>query len=213
MPDENYSTGKMTNIAVFASGRGSNFLAIAKAVKSGSLKRINLALLVCDNPNAPVILKAKKLKVKVALVNPDLYPQRDDFEARVIRHLRDSKISLIVLAGFMRMLSASFVAAYKNRIINIHPSLLPAFKGSSGIKDAFDYGVKVTGVTVHFVDEKMDHGPVILQKEVKVEPKDTLSSLEERIHKIEHKLYPQAIKLVAGGKFKLQGRKAVFKKG
>jgi phosphoribosylglycinamide formyltransferase-1 len=213
MPDENYSTGKMTNIAVFASGRGSNFLAIAKAVKSGSLKRINLALLVCDNPNAPVILKAKKLKVKVALVNPDLYPQRDDFEARVIRHLRDSKISLIVLAGFMRMLSASFVAAYKNRIINIHPSLLPAFKGSSGIKDAFDYGVKVTGVTVHFVDEKMDHGPVILQKEVKVEPKDTLSSLEERIHKIEHKLYPQAIKLVAGGKFKFQGRKAVFKKG
>jgi phosphoribosylglycinamide formyltransferase-1 len=213
MPDENYSTGKMTNIAVFASGRGSNFLAIAKAVKSGSLKRINLALLVCDNPNAPVILKAKKLKVKVALVNPDLYPQRDDFEARVIRHLKDNKISLIVLAGFMRMLSASFVAAYKNRIINIHPSLLPAFKGSSGIKDAFDYGVKVTGVTVHFVDEKMDHGPVILQKEVKVEPKDTLSSLEERIHKIEHKLYPQAIKLVAGGKFKFQGRKAVFKKG
>ena len=213
MPDENYSTGKMTNIAVFASGRGSNFLAIAKAVKSGSLKRINLALLVCDNPNAPVILKAKKLKVKVALVNPDLYPQRDDFEARVIRHLKDNKISLIVLAGFMRMLSASFVAAYKNRIINIHPSLLPAFKGSSGIKDAFDYGVKVTGVTVHFVDEKMDHGPVILQKEVKVEPKDTLSSLEERIHKIEHKLYQQAIKLVAGGKFKFQGRKAVFKKG
>lgn len=187
----------MKNIAVLASGRGTNFSAIARAVKKRSLK-VNLALLVCDNPGAPVLNRAKRLKVRIALVKR---------EEEIIRSLRENKIDLVVLAGFMRLLSSDFVKAYRNRIINIHPALLPAFKGSQGIKDAFSYGVKITGVTVHFVDEQMDHGPIILQQEVVIGESDTLKSLEAKIHKVEHSLYPQAIKLIAQGRIKLKGRK------
>jgi phosphoribosylglycinamide formyltransferase-1 len=200
-----------TNIAVFASGRGSNFLAIAKAVKSGKLRKTNLAFLLCDNPNAPVISKAKKLKIKVILIKPEADSVKDDFENKVIRNLRENKIELIVLAGFMRILSRKFVAAYKNKIINIHPSLLPAFKGKEGIRDAYEYGVKVTGVTVHFVDERMDHGPIILQREVKIEGRDTLLSLENKIHRIEHQIYPKAIELFINNKLELKGRRIIVK--
>jgi phosphoribosylglycinamide formyltransferase-1 len=114
------------------------------------------------------------------------------------------------MAGFMRMLSPYLVGAYKNRIINIHPALLPSFKGAQAIKDAFDYGVKVTGVTVHFVDEAMDHGPIILQEEVALGESDTLKTLEEKIHKVEHELYPRAIKLITQGKVRLKGRKVII---
>lgn len=200
----------MKNIAVFASGRGTNFNAIAQAVKRGNLK-VNLALLVCDNPNAPVLDKAKSLGIKTCLVKREDFGSKKDFEKAVIRDLKKNKISLVVMAGFMRMLSPYFVKTYKNRIINIHPALLPSFKGARGIKDAFDYGVKVTGVTVHFVDEEMDHGPVILQKEVVIKESDSLGSLEERVHKIEHSLYPQAIGLIALGKARLKGRRVVIK--
>lgn len=197
----------MKNIAVFASGRGSNFSAIARAVKKGRIK-VNLALLVCDNPKAPVLNKARRLRIKTALVNREDFASKKDFEKEVIRSLKKEKIDLVVMAGFMRLLSPDFVKAYKNRIINIHPALLPSFKGAQGIKDAFGYGVKVTGVTVHFVDEETDHGPIILQKEIRVKEDDTLSSLEARIHKAEHLLYPEAIKLIASGKVRLKGRKA-----
>jgi len=196
----------MMNIAVFASGRGSNFSAIARAVKSGKLK-VNLALLVCDQPAAKVIAKARRAGVKVALVKRADFASKKDFEAKIIEYLEKEKIDLIALAGFMRMLGAELLQKYRGRIINIHPALLPAFKGSVGIKDAFDYGVKVTGVTVHFVDEEMDHGAIILQAPVKIEEADTLESLEARIHKIEHKLYPEAIQLFAAGKLQIEGRK------
>jgi len=200
-----------TNIAIFASGKGSNFLAIARAVRNGRLKNANLALLVCDNPSAPVIFKAKKLKVKVVLLRPDIFSSKNDFENKIIQHLKSEKIGLIVLAGFMRILSSGFVAAYKNKIINIHPTLLPSFKGKNGIRDAYEYGVKITGVTVHFVDEAMDHGPIIMQKEVKVEESDTLESLEDKIHKTEHKLYPEAIKLFINNKLKTDGRRVLVR--
>jgi len=194
------------NIAVFASGRGSNFNAINKAVKSGQIKA-RLALLVCDNPDALVIHKAKRLGIKVALVQSRDFASKKDFEARIIAHLENENIGLIVLAGFMRILSVRFVKKYKNRIINIHPSILPSFKGAEGIRDAYDYGVKVTGVTVHFVDQKMDHGPIILQAPVMIDENDTLKSLEEEIHKQEHKLYPQAIQLFIEKRLKIKGRK------
>ena len=194
------------NIAVFASGRGSNFEAIAESVESGVIK-INLALLVCDNPGAPVLAKARKAGVKVFLVKRGDFAQKKDFEGAIIRELKNNRIDLIVMAGFMRMLSPHIVKAFKFRIINIHPALLPSFKGACGIKDAFDYGVKVTGVTVHFVDEAMDHGPIILQKEVEISESDTLKSLEEKIHKVEHKLYPEAIELISEGKVRLKGRR------
>jgi phosphoribosylglycinamide formyltransferase-1 len=207
LPHENYKGEKMKmNIAVFASGRGTNFSAIIKAVKKGAIKA-NLSLLVCDNPRAGVIARAKRAKVKVALIKREDFPAKKDFEAKIIQRLKEEKIDLIVLAGFMRIIGRDILSHYKNRIINIHPALLPSFKGAQAIKDAFDYGVKLTGVTVHFVDEKTDHGPIILQQAVKVEESDTLESLEAKIHKVEHKLYPQAVKLFVEGKLKIEGRK------
>ncbi|MBU0503768.1 MAG: phosphoribosylglycinamide formyltransferase [Candidatus Omnitrophota bacterium] len=185
------------NIAVFASGRGSNFLAIAKEIKKGKLK-CSLLFLICDNPRAGVINKAKKMGIKVIL---------ESNETRIAEHIKREKINLIILAGFMRILSKEFIRKHQNRIINIHPSLLPSFKGKWGIKYAFDYGVRVTGVTVHFVDELIDHGPIILQDTVKINTNDTIHSLEERIHRIEHRIYPKAIKLFLEGKLSLKGRK------
>jgi len=194
------------NIAVFASGRGTNFSALARAVKKGKIKA-NLSLLVCDNPKAAVINKAKRAGIKVALVKREDFGNKKDFEAKVIQHLEENRVDLIVLAGFMRILSPELVQKYKGRILNIHPALLPSFKGEEGIKDAFDHGVKVTGVTVHFVDEEMDHGPIILQRQVAIEEDDTLESLEAKIHKVEHKLYPEAIKLFVEGRLTIEGRK------
>jgi phosphoribosylglycinamide formyltransferase-1 len=196
----------MKNIAIFASGKGTNFNAIAQAVKRGSLK-VNLALLVCDNPQAPVLSKAKEFKIKIALVKRGDFACKEDFEKEIINSLKEEKIDLIVMAGFMRLLGPDFVQAYRNRIINIHPALLPSFKGAHAIKDAFAYGVKITGVTVHFVDEHIDHGAIILQKEVKVKETDTLDSLEARIHRAEHLLYPEAIKVITLGRFRLKGRR------
>lgn len=200
----------MKNIAVFASGRGSNFSAIHAAIKKGKLKA-NLMLLVCDNPKAGVIRRAKKAQVKIALIPREDYEKRSDFEAKIIQELKLHHIDLIVLAGFMRLLSSEFVHKFKGRILNIHPSLLPSFKGTQGIKDAYDYGVKVTGVTVHFVDEKLDHGPIILQEPIKIEAKDNLMTLERKIHRLEHKIYPQAIRLYLEGRLFLRGRKVKIK--
>ena len=194
------------NIAVFASGRGTNFSAIAAAIKKGQIK-VDLSLLVCDNPKAGVLLRAKRAKVEVFLAQRKDFSSRQDFENAIIRALKKHKIELIVLAGFMRILSAGFVRRYYGRVINIHPSLLPAFKGECGIKDAFSYGVKATGVTVHFVDELTDHGPIILQQAVAVDECHTQKALEEKIHRIEHALYPRAIKLFSEGKLKIKGRK------
>lgn len=197
------------NIAVFASGSGSNFVAIAKAVKKRML-RVNLCLLICDNPEAPVIGKAARLKIPVLIVARNDFHSREAFEEQIIDALRARKVDLIVLAGFMRILSPAFVRNYSGRIINIHPALLPAFKGAHAIRDAFDYGVKVSGVTVHFVDELTDHGPIIMQKEVAVKESDSLQSLEARIHKAEHRIYPLALKLILNGKSAIKGRKVVF---
>jgi phosphoribosylglycinamide formyltransferase-1 len=189
------------NLAVFASGNGSNFSAIVKAIKQGKIK-VNSVILVCDKPGAFVIRRAQKAGVRVILADRKDFSSRNDFEAAIIERLNCYKIDLIVLAGFMRLLSPAFVKKYRNRILNIHPSLLPAFKGTHAIKDAFEHKLPFTGVTVHLVDEEMDHGRVILQAQVAIKPNDSLASLEKRIHSVEHKLYPQAIKLFYSGKIK-----------
>jgi phosphoribosylglycinamide formyltransferase-1 len=199
----------MKNIAVFASGRGSNFEAIVRAARNNRL-RCNISLLVCDKPDAPVIAKAQKAKVEVALFVRKDFSCKEDFERAIISRLRSAKIELIVLAGFMRMLSPLLVCEYRDRIINIHPALLPAFKGEQAIRDAFDYGVRWTGVTVHMVDEEMDHGPVILQEPVEIKKSDTLETLEARIHRVEHQIYPEAIRLMLKGKLRIAGRKVIF---
>ncbi|MBL7070202.1 MAG: phosphoribosylglycinamide formyltransferase [Candidatus Omnitrophica bacterium] len=196
----------MMNIAVLASGRGSNFSAIIRAAKKGKIKA-NLSLLVCDNPKAGAAGRAKRAGVKIAMVRREDFSSRDDFERKIIEHLQQNNIDLVVLAGFMRMLGHELISRYENKIINIHPALLPSFKGAHGIKDAFDYGVKVTGVTVHFVDGQMDHGPIILQSPLRIEEGDTPESLEAKIHKLEHKIYPEAIQLFLEGRLKPLGRR------
>jgi len=205
-----YHKDKKMNLAVLASGRGTNFAAMVKARKKGIFKA-NLSLVVCDQSKAGVIAKAKRAGVKAVLVKREDFSGKKDFEAQILKYLQEAKIDLIVMAGFMRMLSPEFVRRYRNRVINIHPSLLPSFKGAQAIKDAFDYGVKVTGVTVHLVDDQMDHGPIILQQAVVINKSDTPASLEARIHKIEYKLYSLGIKLFVEKRLKIKGRKVFIR--
>ncbi len=194
------------NIAVFCSGNGSNFQAIIDASKNGLLNA-DIALMVCDNPNAYAITRAKNAGIKALVLNINDFPSQEAFEARIIEKLVTEQIELICLAGYMRLLLPSFINKYREKIINIHPALLPSFKGIRGIKDALDYGVKVTGVTVHFVNEDMDAGPIILQEAVVVEENDTKETLADKIHKVEHRLYPKAVKLFIEGRLKVTGRR------
>ena len=196
----------LKNIAVLASGNGSNFQAIADAIKKGKLKA-HLKLLISDNPEAYCLQRAAKARVKAFIADRRDFSGRKDFEEQIILKLRSEKIDLIILAGFMRLLSGEFIKKYRGRVVNIHPSLLPVFKGAQAIKDAFDYGAKVSGVTVHFVDEEMDHGPIILQEPLKIKEGWSLEELEKNIHNLEHKIYPQVISLFLKGRLRLEGRK------
>lgn len=196
------------NIAVLCSGSGTNLQAIIDNVRSGYIPA-KIALVISDNKNAFALERAKKTGIETLALNPDDYKAREDFDKELIKNLKKRNVELVVLAGFMRLLSSYFIKEYKNRIMNIHPALLPSFKGTHGIKDALQYGVKVTGPTVHFVDEHLDHGPIIAQKCVEVADNDTEEALLERVHKEEHKIYSEAIKLFVEGKLKLKGRKVV----
>lgn len=192
--------------AIFVSGQGSNLQAIIEAVKAGEIKA-ELALVFSNNRKAYALERAQKAGIKTLFLDPKHYATPQSFERALVIHLKDEGIDFIVLAGYMRILTPFLIKIYAQRILNIHPSLLPSFKGVQGIKDAFTYGAKVTGVTVHFADEKMDHGPIILQEAVKITEKDTLESLAEKIHTLEHKLYPKAIQLFVDGHLKIKGRK------
>lgn len=196
-------------IAVFASGRGTNLAAIIK-VKDKGLLNIDIVLVISDNKKALALKRAQRAGIKAVFIDPARFSAREEFEQEMIKALEQETVDLIVLAGFMRILSPGFVSRFANKIINIHPALLPSFKGAHAIKDAFDYGVKVTGVTVHFVDENMDHGPIIIQKALTLDKDETPESLEAKIHKIEHKIYPEAIGLFVQGRLKIEGRKVLI---
>lgn len=194
------------NFAVFASGNGTNLQAIMDACRKKKIAG-TLKMVFSDKPDAGALDRARKAGVPcIAWIEAKAHKSREDFDRAVIRLLKAEQIDFVVLAGFMRILSPVFIRAYKNRILNIHPALLPAFKGAHAIRDSFDYGVKVAGVTVHIVDEEMDHGPIILQAAVELKPEDSLGSFEAKIHAIEHKLYPQAVDLFARGKIRIAGR-------
>ena len=199
------------NIAVFCSGHGSNFQAIVDASKT-RLFDASITIMVCDNKKAFALERAKKENIKTLLALRENFKTREDFENKIINQLEKDNIELICLAGFMRVLSREFVKRYKNRILNIHPALLPSFKGAEGIKDAFDHGVKVTGVTVHFATEELDSGPIIQQEPERIEEDDTQEALEQKIHAVEHKLYPEAIRLVAEDRLEVAGRKVKRKR-
>jgi len=194
------------NIAVFASGKGTNFSAIVNSVKCGYIKNITIKFLITDKKKALVRIKAKKEKIKDIFIDPRDYKSMLELDKKIIKLLRKENIDLIILAGYMRILSPYFIRSFKNKIINIHPALLPAFKGKNAIQRAFYYGCKITGVTVHFVDEKVDNGPIILQKSISIKNNMTLKSLEDKIHTLEHKLYPLAVKKITSNKVKISGR-------
>src|SRR5690606_7170376 len=182
----------MKKIAVFASGSGSNFQAIADSIKEGRLAA-EIAVLVCDKPGAKVIERASREMVDTLVFTPKNYPDKSFFEAEIVEVLREKNVDLIVLAGYMRLIGHTLLSAYSNKIVNIHPSLLPAFPGKDAIGQAFRAGVEKTGVTIHYVDEGMDTGPIIAQRELLIEPEDTLESIEEKVHRIEHEFYPQVL--------------------
>ncbi|MFH1664677.1 MAG: phosphoribosylglycinamide formyltransferase [Candidatus Omnitrophota bacterium] len=193
------------NIAVFVSGNGSNLQALIDEGERGGLAGGRITLVVSDRPGAFALERARKAGIRTFVLEPGGHTSREEYDKTVLRRLKEDNIGLVVLAGFMRILSDLFLETYGGRILNIHPTLLPSFKGAHGIKDAFEYGVKMTGVTVHFVTGELDAGPVALQSCVPVDEEDTLKSLEKKIHAVEHKLYPEAVRLFAEGRLKIDG--------
>lgn len=189
----------MKRLSIFVSGSGTNMENILKHVREGKIPA-EVPLIVCDKPGAGAIEKAKKFGVEVALIDRKAYSSKEDFEKEIIRRVEAAKIDFIVLAGFMRILSESFVKHFEGRIINIHPSYLPQFPGAHAIRDAFEAKVRETGVTVHFVIPEVDAGPIILQRKLVIEPRDTLETLEAKIHALEYELYPEALRVVLSGK-------------
>ena len=191
--------------AVFASGQGSNLQVIIHAVKSGEIKG-ELGLVFSNKRDALALKRAQEAGIKTLCMVAKDYVSRQSFERDLLIHLKEEGIEFIVLAGYMLLLTPFFIKAYPKKILNVHPSLLPSFKGVQGIKDAMTYGAKVTGVTVHFVDEKMDHGAIILQESVKIAEHDTLETLMEKVHHLEHRVYPKAIQLFVEKRLKIKGR-------
>ncbi len=201
-------SGQPLRIGVLLSGRGSNFLAIAKSIRTGKLHGAEIAIVVSNVADAPGIVAARELNLPTA-VYVSKGRSRAEHDADLIACLHDHKCDLVCLAGYMRLLSPAFIAAFPNSIINIHPSLLPAFPGLDAQQQAFDYGVKVAGCTVHFVDEHLDHGAIILQRTIPVLDTDDAHSLAERILAEEHIAYSEAIARVASGDYEIQGRRYV----
>lgn len=200
----------MLKIGVLASGRGSNFQSIIDSIEAG---RINakVGLLVVDKAGAYALERAKNHNIPHEFIDPKGFTDKDTFYVRIVDRMRSHGVGLVVLAGFMRIVRKPLLDAFPNRVMNIHPALLPAFPGLHGQGDAVDYGVKVSGCTVHFVDEGMDTGPVIIQAVVPVYDDDTEDSLSSRILKQEHRIYPEAISLFADGRLELRGRKVIVK--
>jgi phosphoribosylglycinamide formyltransferase 1 len=198
----------MKNLGILLSGRGSNFEAIAKNVVSGTIHDARIAIVVSNRADAGGITTAKALGLQ-ALVIPSKGKAREDHDREVVTALQQHKVDLVCLAGYMRLLSPWFVKQFPQRILNIHPSLLPAFPGLEAQEQAFAYGVKIAGCTVHFVDEELDHGPIIVQRAVPVLESDDEKTLAAKILQEEHVAYSEAINLVLDGKFRIVGRKFV----
>jgi phosphoribosylglycinamide formyltransferase-1 len=197
----------LKKIGVLLSGRGSNFQAIYQAIKSGFIENAEISVVISDKVDAKGLKFAEENGLNAVFVNPKEFASRINFDRKLIEILKSFKVDLICLAGFMRIISEEFVNAFENRILNIHPSLLPSFPGLNAQKQALEYGVKFTGCTVHFVDAKVDNGPIVLQAVVDIKDDDTVESLSERILKQEHKIYPMAVKLFVEDKLRISGRR------
>jgi len=195
-------------IGVLLSGRGSNFEALADSVASGKIPNAEIALVLSNREAAAGVERAKSRGLATQVI-PSKGLEREAYDRLVVAALNEAKVDLICLAGYMRLLSPYFVASFPQKILNIHPSLLPSFPGLEAQKQALDYGVKFAGCTVHFVDENLDAGPIVLQSVVPVEDGDTEETLSARILKEEHRIYSEAVKLILEGKYKIIGRRVV----
>ncbi len=199
----------MKNLGILLSGRGSNFEAIARNVATGVIHGAKIAIVISNRADAGGITKARELGLETLII-PSKGKVREDHDREVAAALQQHKVDLVCMAGYMRLLSPWFVKQFPLRILNIHPSLLPAFPGLEAQEQAFAYGVKVAGCTVHLVDEELDHGPIIVQKAVQVLPHDDEKTLAARILEQEHIAYSEAINLVLNQAFRVEGRKLVF---
>ena len=189
-------------VGVLLSGSGTNLQAILDAAGPD----YEVVVAVSDKADAHGLRRARDAGVAAVHVDPSFYEGREQFNAALVETLKEHNVELVCLAGFMRILAPNLVEAFENRILNIHPALLPAFPGAHAVLDAIAWGVKVTGTTVHLVDEEVDHGPIVLQRAVAVEPGDTEETLHDRIKLAEHELYPEAIRLFASGRLTIEGR-------
>jgi phosphoribosylglycinamide formyltransferase-1 len=196
-------------IGVLLSGRGSNFEALADSVSAGRIPDAEIALVLSNREGAPGIERARARGLPTRVISSKGL-EREAYDRQVVVALREANVELVCLAGYMRLLSPYFVAAFPQRILNIHPSLLPSFPGLESQKQALDYGVKFAGCTVHFVDENLDAGPIVLQAVVSVNEGDTEATLSARILKEEHRIYSEAVNIVLQGQYKIEGRRVVL---
>ncbi len=194
----------MKKLAVLASGQGTNLEAIFQAIENGKVAA-RVELVISDRPAAPALERARRRRIEARYVDPRPFARREEYDRALLEILRQGQADLVVLAGFMRILTPVLVQAFRLQIMNIHPSLLPAFPGLNAVEQALGYGVKVSGCTVHFVDEGLDSGPVILQEAVPVLQADTAETLHQRIHAAEYRLYPLAIDLFCRNKLTIKG--------
>jgi phosphoribosylglycinamide formyltransferase-1 len=195
-------------IGVLLSGRGSNFEALAESIASGKIPSAEIAMVISNREGAPGIERAKARGFATRVI-PSKGLERETYDRQVVAVLNEHKVDLVCLAGYMRLLSPYFVASFPNRILNIHPSLLPSFPGLESQRQALEYGVKFAGCTVHFVDENLDAGPIVLQAVVPVKDDDTEVSLSARILQEEHRIYSEAVRIVLEGRYKIEGRRVI----
>ena len=191
-----------TRLAVLASGGGTNLQALLDDAVVGSW----VALVVSDRAEARALERARSRDVEAAFLDPAAFRDRAGFDRAIVELLRDRRIDLVALAGFMRIVGPELVRAFEGRMLNVHPALLPAFPGTTSVADALDWGVKITGVTVHLVDDEVDHGPIVFQEPLPVLPDDVWDTLEARVHEVEHRLLPAAVRALAEGRIALDGR-------
>lgn len=193
-------------VAILVSGAGTNMANIIRQIREGRLD-CEIALMICDRSEAYALKRAAELGLETKVLERGNFKSKSEFDAAISQCLEKKRVDLILLAGFMRILGPEFVRQWRWKILNIHPSLLPKFPGAHAIRDAFEAKEKETGVTIHFVDEGIDSGPIILQKKISILPTDTLETLEARVHQMEYELYPQAIRLFLEGKLRIMGRR------
>lgn len=201
---------RRAKLAVLCSGEGTNLQAILDAIRRGRL-RAEVALVVSDNPKAGALARARRAGVPAVCLRPSDDRSRAAYDERLGNKIQQARADWIILAGFMRILTPAFVRRFAGRILNIHPALLPAFRGAHAVRDALAYGVKVAGVTVHLVDWEVDHGPVIAQRVVPIKPGDTEQRLLARVHRVEHQLYPQVIQWAVDGRLRVRGRQVTVR--